>query len=457
MKKRGVAALFLAGITCLAGCGFERPEPQPAASENAERPVTSVKFWTYCTTPERDLDFESFKKVLSEKYPEISLDYTGFPGDIPTFAQKLDVAIASDTAPDMTDYYDSKYIRNGFYEPLDAYLDNWQDKDSLDPSAVERVRRYDPAGKALYAIPFSTQPWGMWVRKDLLKAAGLKVPDTWEDFFAAVPRLTDQDAGRYGIAIRGGPGSSNTLEALMYSYSGLTEYFDENGRCTINNPKNVEFVERYLGFYNRYSAKDDLVKGWTQLSASFQAGKAAIIFHNFGSGPSMDEAFHKDDSRYQAVGLPKSAGGKRSSRFVLVRCVGMNSKSRVKEQAFQAMTVYCGGDVQIRRCKTQGEVPADRKAVSSAEYLKDARPYMELAARISTERESPGLIDVPVYLPEYTEIQTEMEPLIQKVMTGKTTAKAMLDLWAEKLEAARAEFESRREKTGTAADGQRGA
>lgn len=444
MKKtaRKAAGLLLTAVLLLpVGCADHTAAP-PDESAVSSLPETTVKFWTYCTTPEREQDFVRFQQILKEQHPEITLDYLGIPGDIPTFMQKLDVAIASDTAPDFTDFYDSKYIKSGFYEPLDAFYDQWSEKESLSADAILQARAYDPKQQRLYTLPFSMQPWGMWVRTDLLQSAGMGVPQTWDDFFTAVQKLTNRENDQYGIALRGGPGSSNTLEALMYAYSGLTDYFDKNGKSTVNSPKHVEFVERYLGLYNRYSAQDDLVKGWTQLTASFQAGKAGIIFHNFGSGTSIATAFYGDQSRYQAADLPRTADGSAQMRFVMMRSVSMNSKSDVKEAAFQAMTVYCSAAVQIPRCKTQGEVPVVDGAASSPDYLDDNHPYLRLAEQMVSGKDGSVQIQVPVYLPQYTEIQLEVEPMIQKVMAGSMSAKDLLDQWAKLLEAAKKQFDS---------------
>ena len=50
--------------------------------------------------------------------------------------------------------------------------------------------------------------------------------------------------------------------------------------------------------------------------------------------------------------------------------------------------------------------------------------------------------DNPIYLPGYTSIQKNMEPLIQNVMTKKTSAKELLDKWAKQLEDEKLRFES---------------
>lgn len=182
---------------------------------------------------------------------------------------------------------------------------------------------------------------------------------------------TNRENDQHGTALRDGPGSSNTLEILMYVYSGLTDYSDRNGRYIINSLKHVEFVERYLGPYNRYPAQDDLVKGWMQLTASLRVGKAGIILHDFGSGTSVATAFCRDQSRHQAAEFLRTANGNTQTRSITTRSVSMNPKPDVKEAAFQVMTAYCSTAVQIPRCKAQGEVFAVIDAASGPGHLDD--------------------------------------------------------------------------------------
>ena len=55
-------------------------------------------------------------------------------------------------------------------------------------------------------------------------------------FFEIAEKTTKVDEGIFGYIIRGGSGGAEALEKLMYSYSGITEYFDD-GTCTLNDPK----------------------------------------------------------------------------------------------------------------------------------------------------------------------------------------------------------------------------
>src|SRR5699024_10814317 len=96
------------------------------------------------------------------------------------------------------------------------------------------------------------------------------------------------------------------LEMLMYSYSGITNYFDDNGKATINDPKHVEFLQKYLiDAYVNYTAEDDLTKSWTELSSAFQSGGAGFVVHNLGSDKFSSKLFEYDTTKFAAAPFPE--------------------------------------------------------------------------------------------------------------------------------------------------------
>ena len=216
----------------LTGCGSSKSKN--ASNEN-QKTKTKVTFWAASVTPEREAFFKDFQKEVSETYPDIELDFLGIPGDLSAYRQKVDVAIAAGKAPDITNDFRSSLITNGYYEDLTSYFDKWEDKDKINQDFIKAIKTYYSAGKGLYELPYSSQTWNLWVRSDWLKEKGLEVPNNWEQFFTDVEKLTDKDRNQFGLAIRGGAGSANTLEMLMYSYSGITNYFTPDGKSTINN------------------------------------------------------------------------------------------------------------------------------------------------------------------------------------------------------------------------------
>ena len=230
----------------------------------------------------------------------------------------------------------------------------------------------------------------------------------------------------------------------MYSYSGITDYFTADGKSTINNPLNVEFVEKYLGLYNVSTPQDDLTKGWTELAATFQSGKAAMVVHNLGSASSMEKAFGGDKTKFQAIAFPKSSKGYIEHPGLLPLGVLMSKTAKEKDATWNVMTYYVSKDINSAYGKLYGEIPANMDAAKDT-WVNDL-PYMKMASGLLTSKDV-KFNSNPYYLPAYTTIQQKTaEPMIQKVMAKKMTAKEMLDQWAAALEKEKKDFDTANKK-----------
>lgn len=443
-----VSLALIAGLG-LTGCSGGQASSASSATSDSSSSASSassdsgkaatVTFWGASVTSERQPFFTQFAADVHKKYPTITVDFLAVPGDLSDYRQKLDMAVSAGTAPDITNDFRPQLVMNGYYQNLDDYFSGWAGKGSVNPQLLTSNKTYDPTGKHLYALPYSSQTWNAWARVDWLKAAGLGTPTTWPNFFTDVQKLTDKSKGQYGLSIRGGAGSANTLEMLMYSYSGLTNYFDANGKATINNADNVKFVEQYLGSYNVYTPQDDLTKGWTQLAATFQSGKAAFVFHNLGSASDMVKAFSGDYSKFAAMPFPASVKGYIVHPALMPLGLSMSSKSKDKDAAWKVMTMYLSTEENEAYCKLYGEIPANKDAAQS-DFFKNT-PYMKVGVDLETSS-NVKFNDTPYYLPEYSAVQSQMEPLIQKVMSKQMTAQAMLDQWAQLLEKAKSDYDA---------------
>ena len=94
-----------------------------------------------------------------------------------------------------------EFARAGAMIPVDAMFTKEQlaDLRGLDTSTFE--------GK-LWGLPTEYHPVYLWYRPSLLKAAGVEVPQTWDDYLAALRKLQKADASgkveRYGTVLRTG-------------------------------------------------------------------------------------------------------------------------------------------------------------------------------------------------------------------------------------------------------------
>lgn len=92
-----------------------------------------------------------------------------------------------------------------------------------DPPGAGELAPWLPAlrvGGDLYGLPTQPEADVIWYRADLLAAAGLEPPRTWEGFAQAARALHDPPA-RYGAAVAGGPlDAGSDFAALLPGFGG---------------------------------------------------------------------------------------------------------------------------------------------------------------------------------------------------------------------------------------------
>jgi len=391
---------------------------------------TVLTFWSEFTTPERTEYVERMANLYMQSHPDVTIEVTPLPDKA---ANKVLTAyeagqgpdVFQSSGPDITNQINGDYIIS-----LDEYFDSWEGNDLILPSAIETVRSFDITGNGkLYYIPNGISVTTLWVRSDWLREAGFADGiKTWEDFFSAAEKMTDKDKRRYGLAIRGGSGGAKFLDRQMYAYSGILSVFDENGKCTINDPKNIEFVERYFGLYGKATSDGDLGYGWTELSAAFDSGSAGMIIHNLGSAADHEKAFGGDRSKFAGIGMPLN--GKGTSVNLMLQPGGMTISKTCKnpDVAFDFIAFMSTGDAVDEYCRLYGVVPVEKNVLESSAWIKELPWYANAAALLLDENTL--FYNSYAWLPGRNKIYTEMDTESQLVMTGQMTAKEMLDNWA---------------------------
>ena len=397
----------------------------------AEEQAT-VTFWLDDMTDARMEMVEKIISTFEASHPNIKIEFTGLPEDS---TDKLMLAFEAGIAPDIlniTSKNIATYIENGYVTDLtDLYAE--KGNNAILESAIASATAYDRENNRLYYLPSGCNFFCLWARSDWFAEKGLASPATWDEFFADVEALTDKAAGRYGIALRGGSGAATNLEMLMYSYSGITNYFTEDGVCTVNDPKHVEFVDRYLSLYNVCSGEGDINYGWTQLAGAFQTGVAAIIQHNTGSSDAHYAAFNGDLTKFEAVPFPTSQTGNRVMQSLSWDGFAINSTAKDKEAAWEFLYYLCAAEGAAIYTEAIGLVPCVTELLTSEDsYVQNPeKPWMQTAAAVITDPTT-LFYDCPTYMPSYSgALSSEIDPLVQQTMAGELTAQELLDTWAQ--------------------------
>lgn len=462
MKKRirrgTVLWMAMAGAgILLAGCGqgtetketmalnqdeaSEQGNAGEAAEQEKEEAAVKEKitltFWDENAGESRTPYYEELIRRFNESQEEIEVVYEGIPSS--SAKEKYDVAIATDTTPDIghcNAAWGSNWVAQECLIPLDTYFANWEGSGDINENYVRLNRELDPEGR-LFMITDTVSTPLMWVRTDMMEEKGVEIPETWDEFFRAAETLTDSENGVYGFAFRGDSSSCVELQHVLYAYSGIEDYFDENGVCTINAPEHVEFLERYAAMYNVDTAESDITNGYKEMVAAFDGGSAAMIFHNTGSA--SEHAAVLEPDQYQAVTFPASKAGTYSYTAGSQGGFCIFDTCEEPDAAWQFIQFMLSEEANSYWNQSIGQIPMNNKVLEE-DWVEQSQATKEALNTLASEK--CHLVSQPKYLPDYSVIMnTNNPPRFQAMLLGEMTAEEFLNAWADEMTAAYQEYQ----------------
>ncbi|SHN02216.1 ABC transporter substrate-binding protein [Actinacidiphila paucisporea] len=383
---------------------------------------------------------DAWKQIIAafeKKYPDIQVEYVGIP--IADVQKKYDTAIAGGGLPDVggvgTAYLANMVAQNAL-EPLSDRIGKSGLKGRLVTGMVTGVQAAGGRGKEMYELPTSANQGTLWYRTDLFGAAGLQPPTTWSAFYQAASTLTDASKNKFGFTIRGGKGSIAQALEMMYAQSGIDDFWNGD-KTTVNDPRNVAALEKYVGLYKKSTPEADLNNDFVNMVAEFDHGDVGMLQHNLGSYNDHVKAFGKD--KVDGIPLPPSQdGGVRTIVSNPVDGLGLFKSGKNKAAAWKFIEFAASEPMNSLWSQAAGAVPANTGA-EQEQWINDARPTK--AAMESLNDPKTKIVQFPYYLPDWNTItKADTEPDFQKVLLGKMTAKDFADELAGKLNDAQADF-----------------
>lgn len=223
----------------------------------------------------------------------------------------------------------------------------------------------------------------------------------------------------------------------MYGYSGITSYFTKKGKCTINDPKNIEALKRFSAIYKAYTAESDITNGYKEMVAAFDSGRVAMIQHNLGSYGEHIKTL--GPGKFVACPYPKSLTGKRVLKGGQDNGYSIFRSSKHPEAAWKFISYLCSAEAQSYWNRNIGQLPTNSD-VFKEDWVKES-PHLVMAGKVAAAKDS-IVIMPPMYLPNYATIQKQIgEPGFQEVLLGKKTPEDFLNEWAAALEKDKAEYD----------------
>lgn len=450
MKKRIFGALALTlTAALLAACappgGVQTSSSSPSGSAGGSAAAGSsqsqaeekkvegeISYWNMNAGGARDQAYVDIAEAFMEKYPGTKVTVSHFPSQ--EAQTKMELAAASDELPNVSDQTPMTFstLRSmGKLYCLEDYLEESESIGEIMPNLLDAYRAYSPDGK-LYVIPRNAQLSLLWYRSDKMDA-----PATWEDFFASAHTLTNPANKEYGYILRGKDGTNDAL-SVAYNYSGITEFFTADGKCTVNDPKHVEILEKYYAMYKVDTAESDIAAAFKDMTAAFGSGAVQMMYHNTGSY--VDHLKNLGEGKFAATVLP--AGNPASPVVVDQGSPGFvlaTAKNGNVYTSFKFLDFIISADMQSLYHQAVGTVPTNRK-VFDEPWTKE-RPHYNLVLDKLSGKNGETMVVLPVYLPDYSKIVSDVGHVgFQKVMTGETTVQQVLDDLAVAFENAYQEY-----------------
>ena len=286
MKMKKILALLLAAtmMFSLAACGNKADAPAsnppaenstPVENNNDNNPPSAEKIDINVIAAEYGQNtkqwWADFQKEFNAAYDNINLTVEVVSwNDIYTV---VNTRLGGNNAPDILniDVF-ADYQADNLLLPAQDYVSQETYAKFYDAFLEQSV-----VDGTVWAIPDLASARAMYYNVDILEAAGVEVPTTWDELKAACEAIKAYDSSIYpwGIDMTTDEGQA---AFAYYVWNNGSDFTDADGNWILNDPKNVEAIEYAIGLVNDgYTNSDPANETRYNLQDLFGAGKLAMV------------------------------------------------------------------------------------------------------------------------------------------------------------------------------------
>ncbi|MEU4328555.1 ABC transporter substrate-binding protein [Nonomuraea dietziae] len=357
MKAPGkLAALSLTALLTVTACGGG--EAAPAAQ--GPQPLR-MSIWT-----SNEAHLKLFNEIADEyrkSHPQVG-KITFDPIPFENYTTTLTTQIAGGNAPDLAWILENSapdFVGSGALVPLKSKIEN---AGELVPAAT---RLWERDGE-LYAYPFSTSPFGVFVNTDLVKAAGQKMPrelmkaGQWDWQHANEINKAVAAKGKNGLTILNFDYKAWDNLATVWQGWGAKAWSDDGGTCQFNAPEMVEAMT----FLHKAIFIDKSMPG-PGTAVDFFSGDTSMAVAQISRAAMLEDATFKWDL------VPLPAGPKGEYAVIGQAGIGVLKKSPRAEQATDFLTYFTNA---ANSAKLAAYFPPARGSLLTADTMAKTSPML---------------------------------------------------------------------------------
>nr|WTA00015.1 sugar ABC transporter substrate-binding protein [Streptomyces sp. NBC_00857] len=432
-RGRVAAAVSMTAVLALTATACGDDGSGGSGSEGSGK--GEITLWDNNTGERREI-WSQIIKDFEKQNPDIQVKYVGIPID--QVQQKYDTAIDGGGLPDVggvgTAYLSNLVVRD-VLDPVGDRIDASGLKGKLVPVMVDGVKSAGGRGDEMYSVPTSSNNGTLWYRTDLFAEADLAAPTDWTTFYAAARKLTAAGKNQFGYTMRGGSGSIAPAMDAMYGQSGITSFWDGD-KTTVNDPRNVAALEKYVALYNKVTPSADVNNDFIKMVAQWDNSSIGMLTHNLASYQDHVKALGPD--KFKGLPYPTREDGSRVQVSNPVDGLGLFKNSKNKAAAWKLIEFAASHKSNSAWNESAGSIPANTDAAADS-WVQKAEPTATAMKALSDG--TTKIVNLPYYLPDWNTIsKSGNEPNFQKVLLGDMSAKDFADKIAKELNDAQAEW-----------------
>ena len=321
MKKILAALLAVCMVLSLAACGSKDPTPPansgtPSTPSGSSTPAPSgdkIEINVVAAQYGQNTNnwWADFQDEFNAAYENINLTVEVISwNDISTV---VNTRVSNNQAPDILniDLF-AAYQADGLLLPAEQYVSD-ETYAKLYPAFLEQ----SVVDGTVWAIPDLASARALYYNEDILTAAGVEVPTTWEELKAACEAIKAYDSSIYpwGIDMTTDEGQA---AFAYYIWNNGGDFTDAEGNWTLNSDKNVEAIEYAIDLVNSgYTNTDPANETRYALQDMLGAGKLAMMI-----GPNSIPTYVSDGGYSVNLGvasIPTNGGNPSVSAGVMDR------------------------------------------------------------------------------------------------------------------------------------------
>lgn len=430
MKRRiiSLVGVLLVLALTVAACGqTAAPTTAPAGQEPAgtqpsTEPVTLL--WGFWGSPEEKASHERVAQAFMADHPNIKIEYFFAPWD--DYFLKLNTLWAGGDPKAIPDVFflwpTPSYAAKGVLENLQPYIQkSGYNLDDYWPYLLDSARYKGD----VYGLPRDIEAHALYYNKKLFDEAGVNYPTdnwTWDDWLAALEKLTKQDANgrvtQYGLGMEGGKWPILVGQAGGMVLDDLTN----PSKCTLDTPEAIKGLTFFYDLMDKgYAMRNATLSQQGGDAAVFETGQVAMIVQNSSRVPTFNANSTLD---YDVAPVPIPQGGRRWDMNGGAAWV-MSASSANKDAAWEFLSWLqsaAGGESIYTK---NGEIfPALRPVANSQDFLGVDKPANRKAFITGAEAAAPGGFG---YFPEWDELSgSVIGPQLDRLWVGEATPEQVI-------------------------------